>query len=198
MTSPASVGLTDVHDSCRLFAGLRANRAAGWHNGCETQHAIADLLACRSEGDSSSEAKARRDTMGFGASLPADGQRQKARAAPGRPVAQSKVGLRTDGPELPGARAGLRDGRPSLRPREACAPLPLVARPREACATAVLRCANFPVLRTSEQQITQFSPPVLPITTKPQFRALSRSVRQGRSYKTGRFVHAERERRRVR
>ena len=29
MTSPASLDLTDVHDSCRLFAGLRANRAAG-------------------------------------------------------------------------------------------------------------------------------------------------------------------------
>lgn len=59
-----------------------ADCAAGWHNGRETQHAIADLLACSSEGDSSSETEARRDAMGFGASLPADGQRRKARAAP--------------------------------------------------------------------------------------------------------------------
>ena len=143
MTSPASLGLTDVHDSCRLFAGLRANRAAGWHNGCETQHAIADLLACRSEGDSNSEAKSQQDAMGFGASSPADGQRQKARAAPGRPVAQSKVGLRTDVPELHG-------------PELACATAVLRCDPGLACATAALRCANFPVLRASEQQIAQF------------------------------------------
>ena len=44
--------------------------------------------------------------MGFGASLPADGQRQKARAAPGR-LARRPSFVATPG--------GLRDGRPSLR-----------------------------------------------------------------------------------